>query len=362
MVAAPAASRARAARVRACARPAASTCPRGPSSGAAWPRRPAPRRRRSVPAGRSSVTDPGVLRRRPHRCRRRSLRGAGLEVSVFDHVQPNPRDVHCVEGADAARAAGADVLVGVGGGSAIDTAKCIGVLLTNGGHPRDSGGLRRARPRSGHGDRDPDDRRHRERGVALGDHHRHRPAQEDEPLRPAHLPPGRAGRPRSDPDRAAGDDAPPRAWMRSATPSTRCTVAWQRRRRMRWRSRARGWSASTCGAPTATPTMPRPAAAWPRPASSPASPWASPTSPASTAWPRRSAPSTTTRTVFLAGHDARDHRVRPARRSPSRWARLAVAFGLDARRARRGSGQRGRRWMRCGAWTTTSACPRWRAR
>ena len=83
------------------------------------------------------VTDPGVLAAGLTAVVVESLRGAGLEVSVFDHVQPNPRDVHCVEGADAARAAGADVLVGVGGGSAIDTAKCIGVLLTNGGHPRD---------------------------------------------------------------------------------------------------------------------------------------------------------------------------------------------------------------------------------
>jgi alcohol dehydrogenase len=65
------------------------------------------------------------------------LEAAGLRVSIFDTVQPNPRDVHCIEGADAARSADADVIVGVGGGSAIDTAKCIGVLLTNGGHPRD---------------------------------------------------------------------------------------------------------------------------------------------------------------------------------------------------------------------------------
>ena len=28
-------------------------------------------------------------------------------------------------------------MLGVGGGSAIDTAKCIALLLTNGGHPRD---------------------------------------------------------------------------------------------------------------------------------------------------------------------------------------------------------------------------------
>lgn len=65
------------------------------------------------------------------------LRAAGLTVNVFDHVQPNPRDVHCIEAAERARAAGVDVFIGVGGGSSIDTAKCAAVLLTNGGHPRD---------------------------------------------------------------------------------------------------------------------------------------------------------------------------------------------------------------------------------
>ena len=65
------------------------------------------------------------------------LRAAGLSVTLFDHVQPNPRDVHCIEAAEQAREAGVDVFVGVGGGSSIDTAKCAAVLLTNGGHPRD---------------------------------------------------------------------------------------------------------------------------------------------------------------------------------------------------------------------------------
>lgn len=42
---------------------------------------------------------------------------------------------HIVEmGATLARAAGADVLVSVGGGSSIDTAKCMALLLTEGGH------------------------------------------------------------------------------------------------------------------------------------------------------------------------------------------------------------------------------------
>jgi alcohol dehydrogenase len=83
------------------------------------------------------VTDPGVEAIGLVDPLVKQLQEAGLAVTVFDKVQPNPRDVHCIEGAELAKAQGADLLVGIGGGSPIDTAKCIAVLLTNGGHPRD---------------------------------------------------------------------------------------------------------------------------------------------------------------------------------------------------------------------------------
>ena len=60
------------------------------------------------------------------------LRREGLPFTVFDNIVPNPRDVHCEEGYRAAKEYGADLLVAVGGGSSIDTAKAIGTLLTNG--------------------------------------------------------------------------------------------------------------------------------------------------------------------------------------------------------------------------------------
>src|SRR5438067_2997202 len=83
------------------------------------------------------VADPGVLALGIADRLAADLQDAGLTVTVFDHVQPNPRDVHCIEAADMAREASVDVLVGVGGGSSIDTAKCAAILMTNGGHPRD---------------------------------------------------------------------------------------------------------------------------------------------------------------------------------------------------------------------------------
>ena len=51
---------------------------------------------------------------------------------VFDGVEANPKDVNVAAGAEVYRAFGADSLVAAGGGSPIDCAKSIGVLVANG--------------------------------------------------------------------------------------------------------------------------------------------------------------------------------------------------------------------------------------
>lgn len=55
------------------------------------------------------------------------VRGAprGLEISVYDLVEPDPSDTTCERGAEAARAAGAQAIIGIGGGSSMDAAKAI---------------------------------------------------------------------------------------------------------------------------------------------------------------------------------------------------------------------------------------------
>jgi alcohol dehydrogenase len=83
------------------------------------------------------VTDPGVAAAGLLGPVRDRLTGAGLAVLDFQQVEPNPRDVDCLAGADLAGKAEAGIFVAVGGGSAIDSAKCISLLVTNGGHPRD---------------------------------------------------------------------------------------------------------------------------------------------------------------------------------------------------------------------------------
>ena len=55
------------------------------------------------------------------------VRGApdGLSISVYDLVEPDPSDTTCARGAEAARAAGAQAIIGLGGGSSMDAAKAI---------------------------------------------------------------------------------------------------------------------------------------------------------------------------------------------------------------------------------------------
>jgi alcohol dehydrogenase len=83
------------------------------------------------------VTDPGVEAAGLVTPARDSLVAAGLEVFLFTKVEPNPRDIDCLEGMAFAKGSGTGAFVAVGGGSAIDSAKCIALLQTNGGHPRD---------------------------------------------------------------------------------------------------------------------------------------------------------------------------------------------------------------------------------
>lgn len=66
--------------------------------------------------------------------RARSLLAAqGLRVSVFDRVEPNPTDATVDEGGRLARDQGCDLVVAVGGGSAMDAGKGIAVAATHDG-------------------------------------------------------------------------------------------------------------------------------------------------------------------------------------------------------------------------------------
>lgn len=90
------------------------------------------------------VTDPGVAAAGHAERARALLEAAGMAVALFDAVRENPTTDCVATCKDAARAHGADVFIGLGGGSAMDTAKGANFLLTNGGEMRDYWGVGKA--------------------------------------------------------------------------------------------------------------------------------------------------------------------------------------------------------------------------
>lgn len=89
------------------------------------------------------VTDEGVLAAGWGGQAQRHLRLAGLSPTTWSAVTPNPKDHEVVAGAAAYLTGGCDVIVAVGGGSAIDAAKAIAVLVSNGGDIFDYEGIDR---------------------------------------------------------------------------------------------------------------------------------------------------------------------------------------------------------------------------
>ena len=59
------------------------------------------------------------------------LREKGFEVAIHADVEPEPRVESVLAAAEQARAFGADCVIGIGGGSSLDTAKTCSVLLGN---------------------------------------------------------------------------------------------------------------------------------------------------------------------------------------------------------------------------------------
>ncbi len=90
------------------------------------------------------VTDAGIVKA-GHIARAVSaLNDAGLQAGVFDRVMENP-DTRVVDDCvAAAREFQADLIIGLGGGSSMDTAKGCNFILTNGGRMQDYWGVGKA--------------------------------------------------------------------------------------------------------------------------------------------------------------------------------------------------------------------------
>lgn len=61
------------------------------------------------------------------------LKAAGIGYELFDRILPNPIKDHVMQGAALAKTAGCDFVIGLGGGSAIDSAKAIAIMAANEG-------------------------------------------------------------------------------------------------------------------------------------------------------------------------------------------------------------------------------------
>jgi alcohol dehydrogenase len=90
------------------------------------------------------VTDPGVLAAGHAERALQSLSHAKIQTVLFDSVRENPTTADIDSCLKAARDSGIDGIVGLGGGSSMDTAKGCNFLLTNGGRMQDYWGVGKA--------------------------------------------------------------------------------------------------------------------------------------------------------------------------------------------------------------------------
>lgn len=77
------------------------------------------------------VTDKGLMKFGVAKMVLDVLDEAGIAYDIFDDVKPNPTVTNVKDGIEACKKSGADFIVAIGGGSAMDTAKGIGIVCNN---------------------------------------------------------------------------------------------------------------------------------------------------------------------------------------------------------------------------------------
>ena len=79
------------------------------------------------------ITDPGIVKAGICDRFKEILINAGCSVHSFDGVEPDPPFEVASQAAQDVMSAGADIIVGIGGGSSLDIAKVASILVTNKG-------------------------------------------------------------------------------------------------------------------------------------------------------------------------------------------------------------------------------------
>ncbi|MCA1949061.1 MAG: iron-containing alcohol dehydrogenase [Treponema sp.] len=87
------------------------------------------------------VTDPGLVQAGWVSKVEQHLKEQHIHFERFDAVSPNPRDTEVKDGALLYRRMGCDMIIAIGGGSPIDCAKGIGIVVSNGGSILDYEGV-----------------------------------------------------------------------------------------------------------------------------------------------------------------------------------------------------------------------------
>lgn len=77
------------------------------------------------------VTGPNILKAGWVTDVTKSLDAEGIRYTLFPDVTPNPRDFEVMKGAELYTQSGCDAIVAVGGGSPIDCAKGVGIVVSN---------------------------------------------------------------------------------------------------------------------------------------------------------------------------------------------------------------------------------------
>ncbi len=81
------------------------------------------------------VTDKGIVNAGLIVPVEKTLSEAGFDVVIFDSVVADPPEAIVLQAIEAAKSAGADIVIGLGGGSSLDTAKVVAALAVEGAQP-----------------------------------------------------------------------------------------------------------------------------------------------------------------------------------------------------------------------------------
>lgn len=83
------------------------------------------------------VTDPGIVKAGILEKVIGPLKEKDIQYAVFEGVEPDPRIRNVMAAAEAIKQGNHDLLIGLGGGSSIDTAKAASILSVNEGDIRE---------------------------------------------------------------------------------------------------------------------------------------------------------------------------------------------------------------------------------